>query len=158
MKPRQNILAIFAAATLLLGNAAGWVHVAQHRHHGCSHPTACDLGSASPHHVQSSTGHSAEHCDCHESPLRKHWQHPAAAETACQSHHPDGNPAPADGHHGDDCAICHHLFTSRHGLVGLPRPIVVAIAAPTQSVRPDHDVVAFEFVTSANLLRGPPAV
>ena len=159
MLHRQKIVSILAVFALLLGNAAGWMHVHIHAGGpcGCAETQATCLDGD-----QHSGLHSSSQCDstCSDSPLRARWMAKrAAAESAkcCDWETVDtlGKHFPTP-HESDDCAICQHFLTCRHQTVGMIAPAIISLGEPTESVSVDRPIIRSHFQDFVHFLRGPP--
>ena len=160
-KPIVSIVAVFA---LLMGNAAGWVHILIHADGQCE--CSPSLVSYADDH-QPSELHSTSHCDlsCGQSPLRaRSIAKRAAAERAatgstecCESESVVNPREPApEPHDSDECAICQHFLTSRNQAVVVMDPVGVSLGAPTAYLSVVRQVIRPQFRDSIYFLRGPP--
>jgi hypothetical protein len=151
MHRRQEIFSIFAVFALVVGHAAGWVHVQQHSGGGCGCVDVCD--------AQQLPDEASSKCDssCCVSPLRVRWLAKQAAEASrCSGsdeleHSPFGSP-----HRSDDCTICLHFMCCRDHAVASIASLTFMVSPPTTSNPCDDQVVCFGFAGPVYFLRGPP--
>lgn len=162
LNPLRKSCVFLCVAALLLGNAAGWVHV------GCVHsPTACcshsdsgNTASVAPPVACCSHSHAHHHEHSHDSP--------SASTTSCsgektapsretQKGSSDPSEFPAEHDH-ERCSVCQSFFASRDGMltcIDVPAHFAVASEFSTATSEPTRSA---DLLRTSISVRGPPQI
>ncbi|MGB7329084.1 MAG: hypothetical protein WBD31_29660 [Rubripirellula sp.] len=154
MKSYRTLTVYITLVALLLGNAAGWVHV------GCSHQASscCAVdsgGSRKAASLRTSSKEPVGHACCH------HRQdgscHSKATADTADSGTSDSS-LPAEPHDSDGCAVCQSFFASRNAVTLVDSVLAIERLAVSRKVVFLDDVIAPNHQSPSHTVRGPPSV
>ena len=111
MPSRLHLTTYFAIASLILGNALGWVHVGCH----ASGDACCQSAKASAESlIVAEAGH--ECCHHSHSPFKHRTSFQPQEDQSKPIRQSERQPA-GDEHDSDNCFVCHSVFALRQGLI-----------------------------------------
>ncbi|WP_146531016.1 DUF2946 family protein [Novipirellula artificiosorum] len=137
-------------ATLLFGNAAGWVHFGCSRHHADCRPSASVAASKSAQY-----DHRGHRCCDHDHGSSCHAKSPEKSESTTDESESE---SPASEHDSNECAVCQSFFASRHAVMLFDAAGVIESLAVAGDVVFVRDVFAPSHHSSSHTVRGPPSV
>ena len=145
--------AIFLIPAMLLGNAAGWVHVGC-MHSPCSVQVSVDLaGTGEASESQSRRSHLACSHAC------RHPGSESAAKPDCDDRGSSDSSSTDEPHRHDSdrCSICQQFFTTRHVAVSLVPPSCIPAEAISQWLPGPETDLFCPGSTGSVSVRGPPS-